>query len=63
MGEGRRTDDESPSNRRLTVTGPQAATILGITEGAVRGRVKRGTLRSYREAGTVRAPRGCRIFG
>jgi hypothetical protein len=32
---------------------PQAAQALGITEGAVRGRVKRGTLRSYREAGTV----------
>jgi hypothetical protein len=32
---------------------PQAAQALGITEGAVRGRIKRGTLRSYREAGTV----------
>jgi len=27
--------------------------VLGITEGAVRGRLKRGTLRSHREAGTV----------
>ena len=51
MEEGRLSDDESPSNRRLTV--PQAAAALGITEGAVRGRVKRGTLRSHREAGTV----------
>jgi hypothetical protein len=51
MGEGRLTGDESSSNRRLTV--PQAAQALGITEGAVRGRLKRGTLRSYREAGTV----------
>jgi hypothetical protein len=32
---------------------PQAAQALGITEGAVRGRLKRGTLRSHREAGTV----------
>jgi hypothetical protein len=32
---------------------PQAAEALGITEGAVRGRLKRGTLRSHREAGTV----------
>jgi hypothetical protein len=32
---------------------PQAAQAIGITEGAVRGRLKRGTLRSHREAGTV----------
>jgi hypothetical protein len=32
---------------------PQAAATLGITEGAVRGRVKRRTLRSEREGGTV----------
>jgi hypothetical protein len=32
---------------------PQAAQALGITEGAVRGRIKRDTLRSHREAGTV----------
>ena len=51
MGEGRLTGDESSSNRRLTVL--QAAQALGITEGAVRGRLKRGTLRSHREAGTV----------
>jgi hypothetical protein len=51
VGEGRLTGDESPSNRRLTV--PQAAQALGITEGAVRGRLKRGALRSHREAGTV----------
>jgi hypothetical protein len=51
MGEGRLTGGGSSFNRRLTV--PQAAQSLGITEGAVRGRLKRGTLRSYREAGTV----------
>src|SRR5215208_5005339 len=51
MGEGRLTGGESSFNRRVTV--PQAAQALGITEGAVRGRLKRGTLRSYREAGTV----------
>ena len=51
VGESRLTGDESSSNRRLTV--PQAAQALGITEGAVRGRLKRGALRSRREAGTV----------
>jgi hypothetical protein len=51
VGEDRLTDDESSLNRRLTV--PQAAQALGITEGAVRGRLKRGTLRSHREAGRV----------
>ncbi len=51
MGEGRLTGDDPPSSRRLTV--PQAAARLGITEAAVRGRIKRGTLRSYREAGAV----------
>jgi hypothetical protein len=51
MGEGRLAGDESSSNRRLTV--PQAAQALGITESAVRGRIKRRTLRSHRESGTV----------
>ncbi len=32
---------------------PEAAAALGITEAAVRGRIKRGTLRSYREKGAV----------
>jgi hypothetical protein len=32
---------------------PQAAARLGMTEAAVRGRIKRRTLRSYREAGAV----------
>ncbi|MDP9458348.1 MAG: hypothetical protein M3Q60_21800 [Actinomycetota bacterium] len=32
---------------------PEAAADLGITEAAVRGRIKRGTLRSYREDGAV----------
>ncbi len=47
MGEGRQSGSESPYNRRLTVA--QASEALGITEAAVRGRIKRGTLRSYRE--------------
>ena len=51
MGEGRLTDDASPSNRRLTV--PEAAARLGLTEAAVRGRIKRRTLRTARESGTV----------
>jgi len=51
MGEGRSSGDEPPTNQRLTV--PEAASWLGITEAAVRGRIKRGTLRSYREEGNV----------
>ena len=51
MGEGRLSGDEPPTNQRLTV--PEAASWLGITEAAVRGRIKRGTLRSYREEGNV----------
>jgi hypothetical protein len=51
MGEARLRGDESPANQRLTV--PEAAAELGITEAAVRGRIKRGTLRSYRESGKV----------
>jgi hypothetical protein len=51
VGEGRLTDDASPINRRLTV--PQAAAHLGMTEAAVRGRIKRKTLQSERESGTV----------
>ena len=50
MGESD-TGDESPSSHRLTV--PEAARALGITESAIRGRIKRKTLRSYREAGAV----------
>jgi septal ring factor EnvC (AmiA/AmiB activator) len=42
---------EPRANQRLTVA--QAATALGITEGAVRSRIKRGTLRTDKESGTV----------
>ncbi len=49
MGEDRR--GESQASRRLTV---QAAAVeLGITEAAVRNRIKRGTLRAEREGGRV----------
>lgn len=52
MGEGRfLSGDESSTNQRLTV--PEAASSLGIIEAAVRGRIKRGTLRSYREDGNL----------
>src|SRR5215208_3788894 len=51
VGEGRLTADESSSSRRLTAS--QAAQALDLTEGAVRGRIKRGTLRSHRKSGTV----------
>jgi len=49
VGEGR--TDEPRRTKRLTV--PQAAAHLGISEGAVRNRIKRGTLRAEREAGRV----------
>ena len=50
MGEDR-TGRPGPTNQRLTV--PEAAEQLGITAEAVRMRIKRGTLRSERQAGRV----------
>jgi hypothetical protein len=49
VGEGH--TDEPQTNQRLTVA--QAAASLGITEGAVRSRIKRGTLATRREGGAV----------
>jgi len=49
VGEGR--TDEPRRTNRLTVQ--QAAAHLGISEGAVRNRITRGTLRAEREAGRV----------
>lgn len=49
MGEGR--NDRRTTNNRLTVA--QAADRLGISEDAVRSRIKRGTLRSQRSGGAV----------
>src|SRR5215203_5913676 len=46
-----RTDRPRPTPQRFTVR--EAADALGISEGAVRMRVKRGTLRSTREAGRL----------
>jgi len=43
--------DEPRTNQRLNVA--QAAAQLGITEGAVRSRIKRGTLPTVKEAGRV----------
>src|SRR5215211_6661743 len=51
MGEGRLNSDTSPPNQRLAV--PEAASELDITEAAVRRRIKRGTLDSYRVSGKV----------
>ena len=54
MGEERRTyhwGADQPTDQRLTVS--QAAATLGITEGAVRSRIKRGTLPTTKEGGTV----------
>ena len=49
MGAGR--TGEPQANQRLTVA--QAAARLGITEGAVRSRIKRGTLPTVKEGGAV----------
>jgi hypothetical protein len=46
-----RTGQPGPTNQRVTV--PKAAELLGITAEAVRMRIKRGTLRSERQAGRV----------
>jgi len=42
---------DRPTDQHLTVA--QAAAALGITEGAVRSRIKRGTLPTTKEGGTV----------
>jgi hypothetical protein len=46
-----RTGQPQANHKRLTVA--QAAASLGITEGAVRSRIKRGTLPTTKEGGTV----------
>jgi hypothetical protein len=46
-----RTGEPQANHERLTVA--QAAASLSISEGAVRSRIKRGTLPTTREAGTV----------
>jgi excisionase family DNA binding protein len=50
VGESR-TDRPGSNQRRVTVA--EAAVLLGISEGAVRMRVKRGTLPSTREGGRL----------
>jgi len=50
VGEGH-TGEPRANHERLTVA--QAAATLGITEGAVRSRIKRGTLPTTKEGGTV----------
>jgi hypothetical protein len=50
VGEGY-TSEPQANHERLTVA--QAAASLGITEGAVRSRIKRGTLPTTKEGGTV----------
>jgi len=49
VAEGR--TDEPQANQRLTVA--EAAALLGITEGAVRSRIKRGTLPTAKEGAAV----------
>jgi hypothetical protein len=46
-----RTGEPQANHERLTVA--QAAAALGITEGAVRSRIKRGTLATAKEGGNV----------
>jgi hypothetical protein len=46
-----RTGEPRANHRRLTVA--QAAVALDITQGAVRSRIKRGTLPTVKEGGTV----------
>ena len=46
-----RTGEPQANHERLTVA--QTADALGITEGAVRSRIKRGTLPTTKEGGTV----------
>jgi hypothetical protein len=46
-----RTNEPQANHEHLTVA--QAAAALGITEGAVRSRIKRGTLPTAKESGTV----------
>jgi hypothetical protein len=50
VGENR-TDATGADRRRLTV--PQAAEALGVTVDAVRGRIRRGKLKSEQHAGSV----------
>ena len=50
MGEGH-TGEPQANHERLTVA--RAAAVIGITEGAVRSRIKRGTLPTVKEGGTV----------
>jgi hypothetical protein len=50
VGEGH-TGEPKANHERLTVA--EAAVVLGITEGAVRSRIKRGTLQTTKEGGTV----------
>src|SRR5215208_1985923 len=50
VGEGH-TGEPQANQERLTVA--QAAAALGITEGAVRSRIKRGTLPTTKKRGTV----------
>ena len=51
MGEGRYSGGSPEANQRLTVR--EAADQLGISEAAVRNRIKRGTLQAERESGRV----------
>ncbi len=51
MGEGRRSNADTPNDIPLPV--PEAAEALGISPEAVRNRLSRGTLRSEKRAGRV----------
>lgn len=51
MGEGHYSGGSPPANQRLTVR--EAADQLGISEAAVRNRIKRGTLQAEKKSGRV----------
>ncbi len=51
MGEGHYSGDAPEANQRLTVR--EAADALGISEAAVRNRIKRGTLQAEKVSGRV----------
>jgi hypothetical protein len=53
MGEGRTEPNNADRRDRRRLTVPEAATVLGVTVDAVRGRIRRGKLAAEHEGSTV----------
>ena len=53
MGEGPTEPNSVDGRNRRRLTVPEAATVLGVTVDAVRGRIRRGKLQSEHEGNTV----------